>query len=81
MESDGLKIISVVRELEPHITIVWAGKSLETTAAHQWDAEPAGDDSRIITTESLNGWFPKILILFKPTFLDESLNHALWVKN
>ena len=75
----GLNISSVIRELEPEKAIVWTGKSLGMTAIHQWKLEPVGDDTRVITTESLSGWFPKMLKLLSPAFLDKSLDNSLLV--
>ena len=75
----GLNIASMIQELEPQKAIAWAGKSLGMNAVHMWNFEPVDHHTRVTTTESLSGWFPKILKFFDPAFLDKSLAGSLQV--
>ncbi len=78
-KAKGMNIASTIQELEPTQKIGWTGISLGMTAIHIWEFEPKGRSTRVVTNESLRGWFPKILKFFDPTFLDKSLAGSLTV--
>lgn len=44
---------------------------------HNWRFEKKGQDALVITEESLAGWFPKIIKIIQPSFLEQSLEKAL----
>jgi hypothetical protein len=46
-------------------------------ALHAWTFTSEGDSTIVETTESLWGWFPRILKLVDPYFLDTSLSQTL----
>lgn len=76
-KAKGLSITSTIVELESERRITWTGKSVGTGAIHIWIFEPQGDQTRVITEESLSGWFPRIIKVFMPGFLDKGLQDAL----
>jgi uncharacterized protein YndB with AHSA1/START domain len=76
-KAKGLNITSVIREIETPMRIGWTGDSIGMQAVHLWKLEPLGNDTRVITEESLSGWFPRLLKIFVPSFLDDSLSGSL----
>lgn len=73
----GMGIVSTLQEVQPRQRISWTGKSLGMSAIHCWTFEAQGDSTRVITEESLSGWFPRLLKLLTPAFLDKSLAKSL----
>jgi hypothetical protein len=73
----GMKITSILEEVEPKKKIGWSGKSLGMSAVHIWYFEKEGNNTRVVTEEFLSGIFPKIIKLFKPNFLEQSLENSL----
>ncbi len=73
----GLNITSRIQELVPQQRIGWTGDSLGMKAVHIWTFEAVPEGTRVITEESLSGWFPLILKLFSPRFLEKSLEGSL----
>lgn len=73
----GMKIVSTLEEVVPEKVICWSGVSFGMSAVHRWVFEDRGEKTLVITEESLSGWFPKIIRLFQPQFLDTSLEKAL----
>lgn len=78
-KAKGLNITSEIRLLEPMRTIGWTGKSVGMQAIHIWTFENRKDSTYAKTEESLSGWFPRILKLFDPKFLEKSLQNSLQV--
>lgn len=73
----GMKITSELQEVSKNKTIGWSGESIGMNAIHIWTFEKHGNKTRVITEESLSGWFPFIIKIFKPDFLEQSLSKAL----
>jgi len=73
----GMGIVSTLQEVQPPQRISWTGKSPGMAAVHCWTFEAQGDHTRVITEESLSGWFPRLLKLLTPAFLDRSLAKSL----
>ena len=46
-------------------------------AVHIWHFEPHGDQTHVVTEESLSGWFPRLMKLVSPAFLENSLAASL----
>ena len=76
-KAKGLNITSVIQLLEPMQSIGWTGNSLGMRAIHVWSLEQRNDGTFVKTQESLSGWFPRILKLFDPEFLEKSLVSSL----
>lgn len=76
-KAKGLSITSTIQELEPRRRIGWTGRSMGMSAIHVWTLEPQDNGTRVITEESLSGWFPRILRIFAPNFLEKSLISSL----
>lgn len=73
----GVNITSVLREVVTHQTIGWSGESIGMSAVHVWRFERQRNGTKVITEESLSGWLPRLIKLFKPEFLDEALAKSL----
>lgn len=73
----GMGITSTLQEVEPNKIISWIGDSIGMHAIHIWHFEKQGNKTKVITEESLSGWFPSIIKRFKKNFLEESLTKAL----
>ncbi len=73
----GMGITSTLQNVIPNKIISWTGNSIGMKAIHIWKFEKQGNKTKVITEESLSGWFPRILKIFKKDFLDESLTKAL----
>ena len=78
-KAKGLGITSEIRELEPLHRISWTGNSLGMQAIHIWVLENQSNGTHVVTEESLSGWFPQILKIFDPKFLEKSLLGSLQV--
>ncbi|MFL7893556.1 MAG: SRPBCC family protein [Anaerolineales bacterium] len=78
-KAKGLNITSVIQLLEPIRSIGWTGNSLGMKAIHVWSLEQRNDGTFVKTQESLSGWFPRILKLFDPEFLEKSLVSSLQI--
>ena len=78
-KAKGLNITSTIQELEPDKKIGWTGKSIGMKAVHKWTFEPQDHFTNVITEESLSGWFPGLLKIFDPAFLEKSLTGSLQV--
>ncbi len=73
----GMNISSILEEVVDNKIIGWSGKSIGMTAVHIWKLEKQGNKTKVTTEESLSGWFPQLIKLFQPNFLDQSLSKAL----
>lgn len=73
----GLHIRSELQLVEPFTKIGWTGKSLGMNAVHIWTIEPKDNFTHVTTEESLSGWFPRLLKLLDPNFLNKSLSSSL----
>lgn len=78
-KAKGLNITSTIQILEPLQSIGWTGKSMGMQAIHIWTFEKHENGTYVKTEESLSGWFPRILKLFDPKFLEKSLHNSLQV--
>ena len=78
-KAKGLKIKSTIKELEPRRRIGWTGSSIGMKAIHIWILESQTRGTRVITLESLSGWFSRLLKIFAPNFLEKSLINSLQV--
>ena len=78
-KAKGLDITSTIQIFEPMQRIGWTGKSLGMQAIHIWIFEKRKDGTYVKTKESLSGWFPRVLKLFDPKFLEKSLQNSLQV--
>jgi len=78
-KAKGLNITSMIQTLDPMQSIGWTGKSVGMQAIHIWTFEQREDGTYVKTKESLSGWFPRILKLFDPGFLEKSLHRSLQV--
>jgi uncharacterized protein YndB with AHSA1/START domain len=76
-KAKGLNITSVIRELEQPRRIGWTGDSIGMKAIHLWSLEPEGNSTRVVTEESLSGWFARVMKLLDASFLDKSLSGSL----
>jgi len=78
-KAKGLDIISTIRVLEPIHHIGWTGRSLGMQARHLWTFDASKESTLVTTEESLSGWFPSLLKIFDPHFLEKSLINSLQV--
>ncbi len=78
-KAKGLGITSTIQDLVPGRRISWTGSSIGMKAVHIWIFQPWDNGTRVITEESLSGWFPRILKIFDSTFLEKSLAGSLQV--
>ena len=75
--SSGLNIISTVRIWEPDRQTVWTGRALGIRANHSWLLQPWDTGTLVTTEESIGGWKVPLLKMFKPAFLNRSLDDWL----
>ncbi len=73
----GMSITSELQEVIENKIIGWSGKSIGMSAIHIWKFEKQGNKTVVTTEESLSGWLPKVIKIFKPDFLERSLLKAL----
>jgi hypothetical protein len=58
--SGGASIISTLQQVDPMRTIAWTGRAMGARASHVWTFEREGDAVIVHTTESFNGWWPRL---------------------
>ncbi len=73
----GMNINSKLQEVIENKVIGWSGESFGMNAIHIWKFEKQGNKTLVTTEESLSGWFPRLIKLFKADFLEQSLTKAL----
>lgn len=76
-KANGLKIASCIEDLEPSRRIGWTGKALGMNAIHTWKTEPQDRGTRVLSEESMSGWFIRLIGIFDRDFLSKSLAAAL----
>lgn len=72
-----MKIVSVVQVMKENVSISWIGNTFGITAIHVWELEKSGDQTKVITRESLSGWMAVLLSMVGSKFLDRTLEDAL----
>lgn len=75
--SGGASIVSTLRSVRPMRTIAWSGKALGAQAHHIWTFERRGKATLVITQESLDGWWPRLLPRLTRTMLHSTLRSWL----
>jgi len=78
-KAKGFNITSTLQIVDQMQSIGWTGKSLGMQAIHIWRFEKHPDGTFVQTEESLSGWFPRLLKLFDPKFLETSLQNSLQI--
>lgn len=73
----GMTIVSELQEVTKNRVIGWTGKSFGSNAKHIWKLEQQGSTTKVVTEESLSGWLPTLIKVFKPNFLEETLSKSL----
>lgn len=73
----GMSIHSQLQEVIKNKIIGWSGKSFGMSAVHIWEFAKQGNKTMVTTEESLSGWIPRLIKLFYPNFLDQSLLKSL----
>lgn len=73
----GMPIVSELQAVDSEKLIGWTGRSIGMFATHYWKFNKKGSNTLVQTEESLSGWFPRLIKIFKPNFLDSSLEAAL----
>lgn len=76
-KAQGLNISSRFHTVEPNHRIGWTGTAPGMYAIHNWTFEPRGEATLAITEESLSGWLTRLMKLFNPHFLEQSLQATL----
>jgi hypothetical protein len=76
-KAGGLKITSALQEVKVNKRIGWTGKAFGTRAHHIFTFQRRKNGTLVIAEESLNGWFAKLMKIFVPNFLDESMRSSL----
>lgn len=67
-------ITSTLNVVEPFRRVAWTGKAMGTRAIHVWRLEPTGEDTRVVTEESMDGWPVSLLRGFFRKTLDRTLD-------
>lgn len=75
--SGGMNLVSTLKLVEPQRSIGWTGEAMGTHAVHVWHFENVAGGTKVVTEESLSGWLPRLLRVFMPRFLDNSLTKTL----
>jgi hypothetical protein len=56
--SGGLRITSVLREVDPPFRLGWTGRTLGIRAVHVWTLSPSDEGTRVASQESWRGPLP-----------------------
>lgn len=73
-KSGGISIVSMLQEIIPASRLVWTGKTIGTQAIHVWTLDEANPDGVLVrTSESFDGWLPRLMRKTMQKTLDESL--------
>ncbi|MEW6505118.1 MAG: SRPBCC family protein [Chloroflexota bacterium] len=76
-KAQGLSITSRLHTVQPPQRIGWTGTAPGMSAVHNWTFEARGDDTLVITEESLSAWLTRLMLLFDKHFLEKSLEASL----
>lgn len=76
-KAKSASIVSTLQEVEAPRRISWTGKAVGTQAVHIYQLEPQGSQTKVVVEESLAGWFPGIMKVFSPKFLEKSMSASL----
>jgi uncharacterized membrane protein len=76
-KAKGLGIVSTLQTMEANRQIGWTGISVGMSAIHNWSFESQSTGTRVVTEESLSGWLVRLMKLFDPHFLENSLESSL----
>ena len=60
-KSRGSFIVSTLQEIEPMRKIAWTGQAMGARAKHTWSFEARGDAVAVLSRESFDGWWPRLL--------------------
>ena len=58
--SGGFKIRSRFESVAPRQRVVWNGKTTGARLHHVWSIEAHGEESLLVTEQSLRGWLPRL---------------------
>jgi len=78
-KSGGLNVTSTIQVIKPGQEIAWTGRSKGAYAKHIWRFASQNNGTLVMTEESMDGWSIRLLKLFNPKFLDNSLD--TWLRN
>lgn len=76
-KSNGIKIVSTIREIAPFTRIYWTGKAIGTNASHAWELRSVAKETFLETTEYFDGWLVKLMPNAYQKMLDKTL--AQWL--
>lgn len=78
-KSGGASIVSTLRELEPMREIAWTGEAMGARASHVWTFGRQGDAVIVLTRETFDGWWPRLLPGLTRSMLENVLR--TWLQN
>lgn len=76
-KAGGLSFKSQIHTSEPTTRFGWTGKTIGTSAIHNWIFEDKGKSTLVTVEESLDGFLPKLFKNFFQKTLDEGILKSL----
>lgn len=71
--SEGFTVTSTLREIEVSKRLTWTGKAIGTEAVHRWELEETTTGVIVRTSETFDGWLPRLL----PRMMQKKLESTL----
>jgi hypothetical protein len=78
-KSGGASIVSTLQQVEPMRELAWTGKALGVRAVHTWTFQQQGETVLVVTRESFEGWWARLIPGPTQRMLETSLRN--WLKN
>jgi len=72
-KSQGYTVTSTIRSVAPGQRLTWTGAAFGTRAFHSWDLEAMDGGVLVTTSESFDGWLPRLF----PTTMRRKLEDTL----
>lgn len=72
--SQGFTVSSTLVDVEMPRRLMWTGRALGTRARHEWDIVAAGHGVVVKTSETFDGWLPRLMPRTMKNMLERTLS-------
>jgi len=60
-QANGVKLASLIRNVEPEKKLLWTDSSMGIHTIHRWDLRQNGERTEVTGSESLEGWLVRLM--------------------
>lgn len=73
-KSQGFTVTSTLVTVDAPYRIVWSGEAFGTQARHEWEIVPTEQEVVVKTSETFDGWLPRLIPQTMQKKLDQTLS-------